>query len=122
MQMKLFCFCGSRCQMWMVLLLVSVVLSGTMMRAQTATTTTLELTPANSPVASQTLVTLTATVATGITAVSPGLVTFCDATATNCTGLAVVGTAQLTSAGTAVLRLIPGSGSHSYHAVFAGTT
>ena len=36
--------------------------------------------------------------------------------------LAVVGTAQLTSTGTAVLRFAPGSGSHSYIAVFAGTT
>ena len=120
--MKLFCSCGLRCLMWMVLLLAAVVLPGKMMRAQTATTTTLALTPASSPVASQTLVTLTATVVTRSTAVSPGLVTFCDATATNCTGLAVLGTAQLTSEGTAVLRFIPGSGSHSYHAVFAGTT
>src|SRR5579871_3090466 len=122
MQMKLFCSCGLRWLMWMVLLLVAVVLPGKMMRAQTATTTTLALTPASSPVAAQTLVTLTATVAAANTAVSPGLVTFCDATATNCTGLAVLGTAQLTSEGTAVLRLIPGSGSHSYHAIFAGTT
>ncbi len=120
--MKLFCSGELRCLMWIVVLLVAVVLPGTMMRAQTATTTTLALTPASSPVAAQTLVTLTATVATGSAAVSPGLVTFCDATATNCTGLAVLGTAQLTSDGTAVLRLIPGSGSHSYHAVFAGTT
>ncbi len=123
--MKLFCSCGLRRPMRMGLLLVAVALPGTMMRAQTATTTTLAVSPSSSPgspLPSQTVVTLTATVATGSTAVSPGLVTFCDATATNCTGLAVLGTAQLTSDGTAVLRLIPGSGSHSYHAVFAGTT
>ena len=34
----------------------------------------------------------------------------------------ISGTAQLTSTGTAVLRFAPGSGSHSYIAVFAGTT
>jgi FG-GAP-like repeat/Bacterial Ig-like domain (group 3)/FG-GAP repeat len=55
------------------------------------------------------------------TLVNPGLVTFCDATAAHCLGLAVVGTAQLTSDGTATLRFTPGGGSHSYHAVFAGT-
>jgi len=123
--MKLFCSCGLRCLMSMVLLLVAVVLPGKMMRAQTATTTTLAVSPSSSPgspLPPQTMVTLTATVETAGTAVSPGLVTFCDATATNCTGLAVLGTAQLTSEGAAVLRFFPGSGSHSYHAVFAGTT
>jgi hypothetical protein len=125
MQMKLFCSCGLRCLMSMVLLLVAVVLPGKMMQAQPATTTTLAVSPSSSPgspLPPQTMVTLTATVETAGTAVSPGLVTFCDATATNCTGLAVLGTAQLTSAGTAVLRFFPGSGSHSYQAVFAGTT
>lgn len=51
-----------------------------------------------------------------------GRVTFCDATAPHCTGLALLGTAQLTGTGTAVLRFIPGNGSHSYIAVFSGTT
>ena len=123
--MKLFCSCWLRCPMWMVLLLVAVVPPGTIMRAQTATTTTLAVSPSSSPgspLPPQTVVTLTATVTAGGTAVSPGLVTFCDASATNCTGLAVLGTAQLTSAETAVLRLVPGSGVHTYHAVFAGTT
>ncbi len=89
------------------------------------TTTSLAVSPSNSPdspLASQTVVTLTATVAASTTPVSPGLVTFCDATAPHCIGLAVLGTAQLTSAGTAVLRFIPASGSHSYTAVFAGTS
>ena len=91
-----------------------------------ATATTLAVSPSNmpgSPLAPQTVVTLTATAMTAVTTpVSPGLVTFCDATAPHCTGLAVLGTAQLTSAGTALLRFIPGSGSHSYIAVFAGAT
>ena len=125
--MKLFYSCGSRCLMRMVLLLVAVLLPGTMMLAQTATTTALAVSPSStpgSPLAPKTMVTLTATVTVtaDATPVDPGLVTFCDATAPRCSGLAVVGTAQLTSTGTAVVRLIPGSGSHSYHAVFAGTT
>jgi hypothetical protein len=105
----------------MVFLLVAALLPGTMMLAQT-TTTTLTISPSSGPLAPNTVVTLTATVVAGSTHVHPGLVTFCDATATHCAGLAVIGTAQLTTAGTAVLRFIPGSGSHSYQAVFAGTT
>jgi hypothetical protein len=48
-------------------------------------------------------------------------VNFCDATATYCTDIHVLGTAQLTSAGTATMHFVPGIGSHSYKAVFAGT-
>src|SRR3984957_5928799 len=118
--MKLSCARESRCLMRMVLLLVAVLLPGTMMLAQT--TTTLAVSPSTGPLAPNTVVTLTATVVTGSTPIHPGLVTFCDATAPHCVGLAVIGTAQLTSVGTAVLRFIPGSGSHSYNAVFAGTT
>ena len=105
----------------MVFLLVAALLPGTMMLAQT-TTTTLTISPSSGPLAPNTVVTLTATVVAGSTPVHPGLVTFCDATAPHCVGLAVIGTAQLTTAGTAALRFIPGSGSHSYQAVFAGTT
>ena len=46
---------------------------------------------------------------------------FCDATATYCDPIHLVGSAQLTSAGTASLQFIPGMGSHSYKAMFAGT-
>jgi len=89
-----------------------------------ATTTTLAITsdgkavttvPAGSPL------TLTATVAAAPAAVSPGLVTFCDATAAMCENSAILGTAQLTVAGTATLKFVPGIGVHSYKAVFAGT-
>ena len=38
-----------------------------------------------------------------------------------CEDIHLLGTAQLTSAGTAVLKFIPGMGSHSYKAVFVGT-
>ena len=52
--------------------------------------------------------------------VTSGQVQFCDATATYCEDAAVLGTAQLTSAGTAVVSLRLGLGSHSVKAVFVG--
>ena len=67
------------------------------------------------------MVTLTATVQAGATTLKLGQVNFCDATAASCTDIHLVGTAQLTSAGSAVLRFRPGPGSHSYKAVFLGT-
>jgi hypothetical protein len=67
------------------------------------------------------VVTLTATVKAGATAVTVGQVNFCDASATYCTDIHILGTAQLTSAGTAVYKFRPGIGSHSYKAVFLGT-
>ncbi len=65
--------------------------------------------------------TLTATVNYGPTAVTVGQVNFCDAAAASCTDIHLLGTAQLTSAGTASIKLLPAIGSHSYKAVFAGT-
>ena len=67
------------------------------------------------------MVTLTATVQAGAAALTVGQVNFCDATAASCTDIHLVGTVQLTSAGTAVLRFRPGPGSHSYKALFLGT-
>jgi len=90
----------------------------------TPTTTTLAVTSAGTPVtsvASGSVVTLTATVKSGSAAVTVGLVNFCDASATYCTDIHLLGTAQLTSAGTGALSFVPGIGSHSYKAVFAGT-
>ncbi|WP_433966885.1 FG-GAP repeat domain-containing protein [Tunturiibacter gelidiferens] len=86
--------------------------------AATATSLTLS----SGTITSGSMVTLTAAVTTGVsTPVSPGLITFCDATAVHCVNSALLGTAQLTSTGTAVLRLIPGIGTHKYIAVFSGT-
>ncbi|UWZ84059.1 FG-GAP-like repeat-containing protein [Occallatibacter riparius] len=68
-----------------------------------------------------TVVTLTATVESGSTRVTPGLVNFCDAEAPHCTDIHLLGSAQLTSAGTAVLRLRPRLGTDSIRALFAGT-
>ncbi len=90
-------------------------------QGQTETTTTLTILPGSSVNAGAT-VTLTATVVHGSTAAFPGLVTFCDANAAQCTGDAIFGTAQLTSPGTATLKVVLGAGSYSIKAVFAGTT
>jgi len=88
------------------------------------TTTTLAITAGGSAVTtvtSGTVVTLTATVFAGTTPVTPGQVNFCNAAATNCIGLNLIATAQLTSAGIATYKFRPGIGSHSYNAVFVGT-
>src|SRR6202047_5481167 len=93
-------------------------------RASSATATTLSITSggnAVSSVAGGNVVTLTAKVQAGATALTLGQVNFCNAAAASCTDIQLLGTAQLTSAGTAVLRFRPGPGSHSYKAVFLGT-
>jgi len=93
--------------------------------ASTPTTTTLALTSGGTTVttvAVGSVVTLTATVKAGSTAVTVGQVKFCDASAAYCEDSAVLGTAQLTAAGTAMLNLRLGIGSHSVKALFAGTT
>ena len=87
--------------------------------ASTATTTTLALSSAS--VASGTAVTLTATVKAGATPVAAGRVNFCNASAAHCTDINLIGTAQLTSAGTAAFKFVAAPGAHSYKAVFTGT-
>jgi hypothetical protein len=74
-----------------------------------------------SSVAAGTVVTLSAQVTAGGTNVSPGQVNFCDATATYCTDVHILATAQLASSGKATYKFRPGIGSHSYKAVFVGT-
>jgi hypothetical protein len=86
---------------------------------ETATTT---LSLSSATVALGTAVTLTATSKTGGLPVTAGTVTFCNTLATHCDNAAIVGTAQLTAAGTATIKLRPGLGPHSYKAVFSGTT
>ena len=90
-------------------------------QTQSLTTTTLAISPSNSINAGAT-VTLTATVLQASTPVFPGLVTFCDANASQCTGTAILGTAQLANGGTATLKIILGVGTYSIKAVFAGTS
>ncbi len=93
--------------------------------ASQATQTALSVTSGGNAVSSVTggtVVTLTATVQAGGAALTLGQVNFCYATAASCTDIHLVGTAQLTSAGTAVLRFRPGPGSHSYKAEFLGSS
>lgn len=108
--------------------LLAVVLCGAWntASAQTKPATDTDLTvtsggSAATTVASGTVVTLTATVRMGGTAVTTGQVSFCDASAKYCTDIHILGTAQLTSAGTASMKFRPGIGRHSYKAVFLGT-
>jgi sugar lactone lactonase YvrE len=93
-------------------------------QTRSATITTLAVTSnasQASTVASGGVVTLTATVKASGTALTTGQVNFCDASANYCTDIHLLGTTQLTSAGTASLKFRPGLGSHSYKAVFVGT-
>jgi hypothetical protein len=107
-------------------LLCAIILAGLPAAASpAATSTTLAVTAGGNPVttvASGTVVTLTATVLAGATPVTAGQVKFCDVTAAHCEDIHLLGSAQLTIAGTAVLRFIPGIGSPAYKAVFVGTT
>ncbi len=103
------------------LLIFVMLLSGSVSAAIGSTTTLTISSGGNNvnTVAAGNAVTLTAGVNGGT--VTQGLVNFCNAAATYCTDIQLVGSAQLTSAGTATLTLLPGIGVHSYKAVFAGT-
>jgi CSLREA domain-containing protein len=93
--------------------------------ATIATTTALTVTNGGktvTSVAAGTVITLTATVVSGSGPVNPGQIKFCDATAAHCEDSALLATAQLTTAGAATFTFRPGIGSHSYQAVFAGTS
>ncbi len=113
----------SRNQYWGDLLVVTLGILGLLgvISLRAASTTTTSLTLSSYALPWKTAVTLTAAVSNGAP-VTTGVVTFCDANATLCENSAVLGTAQLTSAGTAVIRLTPSIGSHSYNAVFNGTS
>ena len=65
--------------------------------------------------------TFTATVQHSSTAVTPGVVNFCDTNASHCTGTALLGTVQLISGGTATLSRVLGVGTYNVKALFAGT-
>jgi len=84
-----------------------------------ATVTTLIISASGTPVATVAAgnaVTLTATVTSSGAPVPAGQVRFCDASVANCTDIHLLGTAQLTSNGTAIFRLVPGVGTHTYKA------
>ncbi len=92
---------------------------------QVASVTTLSIMAGGTAVTTITsglVTTLTATVTANGAPVTKGTVNFCDSTATYCTDSHLLGPAQITSSGTAVLRLVPSIGGHSYKAVFVGTS
>ena len=85
------------------------------------TTTVLTVSPANT-VSAGSLVSFRASVSSGGNAVSRGLVLFCNAEATYCEDLNILGQAQLTSDGSASINLILPIGPHNIRAQFRGTT
>lgn len=98
--------------------------SGAVGQSRGVTATTLTVTAGGSALSSipaGTVVTLTAMVTSGATPVTPGQVNFCDAAAKYCTDIHVVGTAQLTSSGTATVKVRLGVGKHNLKAVFLAT-
>ena len=103
-----------------------VAISAASAQIPVATTTTTLAVTANgnavTTVPQGTVVTLTATVTAAGAPVTPGQVKFCDATAKLCSDIHLLGAAQLTTAGTATIKCVPGPGTHSYNAVFPGTT
>jgi len=101
------------------LLALSALMAVLILRAASATTTTLTL--SNSSVTTGTAVTFTAAVSNG-GSVTTGTVDFCEPALGSCMGLGLLRTAQLTSAGTAVVKIMPAIGSHSYKAIFVGTS
>ena len=90
----------------------------------TAQPTTTVLTISSTTVPYKSAIILTATVTSGGTPISAGLVLFCDAAAVICENNSALGIAQLTSANaTAVLKVGSGAlGVHSYKAVFRPNT
>jgi sugar lactone lactonase YvrE len=85
--------------------------------APLASAVNLNIAPART-VQAGTATTLTATVTSNSLPVAAGTVLFCDATAAQCDGTAVFGSAQLTSAGTAAITLTLGVGTYSITAEF----
>lgn len=122
----LFCNCfGSPAFRMLIFAFVSMLAASYPVFASSATTATMTVTSAGNAVTSVsqgTVVALTATVMSGSTQLKTGQVNFCNADAAHCTDIHLLGTAQLTSAGAAVFKFRPGPGSHSYKAVFVGTT
>ena len=80
------------------------------------TVTTLSVSSAE--VTAGTAVTLTATVTSGGAPFGRGVVVFCDASAIRCADSAILGSAPLTAAGTATIRLTLGAGTYSIVAAF----
>jgi hypothetical protein len=83
-------------------------------QAKTATTTALAVTASGSATTSVpygTKVTLTATVTPASGTIAAGQVNFCDGGVKYCEDVHIIGSAQITSAGTATINLHPAPGS-----------
>ena len=106
-------------------MLVALLCASAVSRAASTTSTTLSVTSGgvnSTSVSVGAPITLTATVVSTGAAVHPGTVRFCDLTANaTCSEVSMLGTAQLTSGGTASISLRFGVGTHSLEAVFLGT-
>jgi hypothetical protein len=79
------------------------------------------ITPGNRQVTAGGAITLTAKVSASGVPVTKGLVVFCKKDSLACRDAAVLGKAQLTSQGTAMIKLFLGVGSYQVLAVFHGT-
>jgi hypothetical protein len=115
---------ASYCRLLPAIAIIQMMVLASARAQAPATVTTLAITPATgqqTSVPPGSVITLTAAVNAAGRPVIRGQVNFCDTTPNYCTDVHLLGTAQLTSAGTAILRFVPGVGSHSYTAVFAGT-
>lgn len=98
-----------------------LTLQNAALAAGTATTTTLSA--SSSTLAHGSVLTLTATVVAGSTAVFPGSVRFCDiTTVTSCHDSQLINQAQLVGTGIATYKFVPSIGSHTYKAIFVGTS
>ena len=106
--------------MIIVLLFLLALVCVRMVQAAPGVVVTLAL--SSSSVTTGTPVSLTASVTALGVPVTNGTVTFCDANAPYCENSAVIGTSQLTAVGTASMKFVPGIGTHSYKAVFSGTS
>jgi YD repeat-containing protein len=102
----------------------SVVSATYTLPAQASTLTTLSMISGGNPVSTVTpgsVVTLKASVTSGGLPLTTGTVNFCDANATYCVDIHIVGTAQLTSAGSASITFVPSGGVHNYKAALVGS-
>jgi FG-GAP-like repeat/Bacterial Ig-like domain (group 3) len=86
----------------------------------TATQTTLAISP-SATIATGKTFTLIAKVSSSGAPVNPGVVLFCNAKALHCEDSAILGSAQLTAAGTASLPLRLSPNTYSIKAIFSGT-
>src|SRR5438105_2978773 len=106
------------CARTFVALAMLAAMASAAFAAPAATQTTLAISAVSVPY--QTPIILTATVTSGGSPISAGIVLFCEATATFCENNSALGVAQLTFPGaTASVKLGSGPiGNHSYKAVF----